>query len=163
MLPLLALFFVVQTHVYSDTAGALPEALAQEVVEPSPEIAVPGALEAINAYRATKNLPAVHLDAQLNSSAQAKAEDLVARGYFEHFYKGQTPWDFMTAAGFEYVRAGENLAKCYSDGPSVVKAWINSPTHEAILTGDYTVAGLGIAYNAEDHCNYVVGHFGSRS
>jgi len=38
---------------------------------------------------------------RLDSAAQAKANDMAARSYWSHNTPdGQTPWTFMTAAGY---------------------------------------------------------------
>ena len=125
-------------------------------------IRVPGALEAVNTYRAIKGLPALFLDDQLTQSAQAKADDLVLFNYWAHSRQGMTPWDFIHNAQYDYKRAGENLAKCWPDTQSLVQAWIESPTHEAVLNGNYEEVGFGISHNTRDNCDYVVGHFGTR-
>lgn len=122
---------------------------------------VPDALVLVNQYRATKSLPALHLNQELENSAQAKADDMVALNYWSHNRPGKTPWDFFAAAGYNYKNAGEVLAKCWPNINDIVQAWINSPEHNAILIGNYTDVGFGITYNTRDHCNYVVGHFGS--
>ncbi|WIE74503.1 CAP domain-containing protein [Curtobacterium sp. MCSS17_007] len=123
---------------------------------------VPGALELVDQYRASKHLAMLFLDPQLTESAQAKADDLVANQYWAHNRLGATSWDWFAKAGYVYSVAGENLAKCWPDTSSVVNAWIASPTHEAVLTGNYQDVGFGIAKNPKDGCNYVVAHFGTR-
>jgi uncharacterized protein YkwD len=134
------------------------------VVDPQPATeTVPGALALINQYRSTKHLPYLALDAQLNTSAQAKADDLATVGYWAHERPGRTPWSFIDDAGYKYQRAGENLAKCYLTTKEVVEAWIASPTHEAVLTGDYQDVGFGIRHSDKNNCDYVVAHFGSPS
>lgn len=152
------------TNSYASLARTLPP-----VVDPAPTTPlvikdrVPGALNAINAYRESKGLPKLYLDAQLTISAQMKADDLVEHQYWAHYRDGKTPWDFFDAAGYKYDRAGENLARCFSSSQDIVNAWIKSPAHEAVLTGNYNDAGFGVAHNDVDHCDYVVGHFGTRS
>lgn len=126
------------------------------------KVNLPGAWEAVNAYRATQHLPYLALDDQLSNSAQAKADDLVANNYWAHERTGATPWNFITDAGYDYARAGENLAKCYKTIDAVVDAWVASPTHHAVLVGDYQDVGFGIANNPRNGCDYVVGHFGTR-
>ena len=136
------------------------EPAAAITIKPQPAtVRLPGALEAINAYREKKHLPALVLNDQLTESAQTKADDLVLMNYWAHSRQGMTPWDFLKNAGYQYERAGENLAKCWPDTDALVNAWIDSPTHEAVLTGNYKEVGFGIAHSTRDDCNYVVGHF----
>jgi uncharacterized protein YkwD len=141
---------------------ALPPTAAATARPQQATETVPGALELVDQYRATKHLPMLFLDPQLTESAQAKADDLVANQYWAHNRPGATSWDWFTKAGYVYSSAGENLAKCWPDTESVVKAWIASPTHEAVMSGNYQDVGFGIAKNPKDGCNYIVAHFGTR-
>jgi uncharacterized protein YkwD len=168
LLALLSFVFMVVlgclwVQVIRDAQIAREQAVRPNPVETQPVSVVadrvPGALRAVNTYRALHDLPALTLNGKLSNSAQAKADDLVQQRYWAHFRDGATPWSFITEAGYAYARAGENLGKCYPDADSLVQAWINSPTHEAVLLGDYAEVGFGITKNTEDGCNYVVGHF----
>jgi uncharacterized protein YkwD len=46
-------------------------------------------------------------------------------------------------------RVGENIAYNYNSPQSVVKAWLNSPTHKENLDGDYTHFGISIRTNPD--------------
>ena len=46
-------------------------------------------------------------------------------------------------------RVGENIAYNYNTPQSVVKAWLNSPTHKENIEGDYTHFGIAIKTNQE--------------
>jgi len=46
-------------------------------------------------------------------------------------------------------RVGENIAYNYNTPQSVVKAWLNSPTHKENLDGDYTHFGISIRTNPD--------------
>ena len=46
-------------------------------------------------------------------------------------------------------RVGENIAYNYNSPQSVVKAWLNSPTHKENLEGDYTHFGISIRTNPD--------------
>jgi len=137
-----------------------PPAISVVNAQPATEN-VPGALLLVNQYRSTKHLSYLALNTKLESSAQAKADDLVAQNYWAHTRPGKTPWDFFNTVGYDYQRAGENLAKCWTSTNAIVEAWINSPTHQAVLVGDYEDVGFGIAHSSRDDCNYVVAHFGT--
>lgn len=135
-------------------------------VEPSaaaPVDRLPSAVVAINDFRASRHLPPVALDSQLDQSAQLKANDMVSKNYWSHIApNGTTPWYFFKEAGYKYSEAGENLAKCFETGQAVVQAWIDSPEHRAVLMDGYTDIGIGVAHNTHDNCDYVVAHFGTR-
>lgn len=90
------------------------------------------------------------LNAQLNAAAQAKAEDMAKQNYWSHTSPdGRTPWTFVTAAGYQYQVAGENLAFGFTDAASTISGWMNSEEHRAnILNAAYKHVGFGIAQAA---------------
>lgn len=83
----------------------------------------------------------------LDKAAQAKADDMLAKGYFAHVTPdGKTPWDFISSAGYNYLMAGENLAVNFAEAESVETAWMNSPGHKAnILNKNFEQIGIGIS------------------
>jgi hypothetical protein len=101
----------------------------------------------------------------LNAAAQAKAEDMAARGYFSHKGPdGEEPWVWIDRAGYEYVYAGENLAVRFNDSRDVVDAWMASPTHRAnIVKANYQEIGVGLAQGTYKGgpATFVVQYFGS--
>ena len=103
-----------------------------------------------NAQRASNGLAGLSLNSQLEQAAQAKANDMVARNYWSHNTPdGQTPWSFITAAGYNYQTAGENLAYGFTSASDTVTAWMNSPEHRAnILNTTYQEVGFGVANSA---------------
>lgn len=99
-----------------------------------------------NEKRATQGAPALQLDSQLSAAAAAKAADMMARDYWAHVSPaGSQPWFFITEAGYSYRYAGENLARDFSDGPAIVQAWMDSPTHrENLLNSNYRDIGIAV-------------------
>src|SRR3989344_2881883 len=117
-----------------------------------------------NAERVQNKVSALKESVLLDRSAQAKADDMAARGYFAHNSPdGKQPWSWITAAGYNYRYAGENLAVRFIDSKDVVVAWMASPTHRAnIVKPNYTEVGVGIAqgmYKGQP-ATFVVQHFG---
>ncbi len=100
-----------------------------------------------NANRLADNLPDLKINSLLTQAAQAKAEDMASKGYFNHTSpEGITPWYWFGKAGYQYSYAGENLAINFSDSEDVVNAWMNSPGHKAnILNNNFTDIGIGVA------------------
>ena len=100
-----------------------------------------------NQQRQSQGLPALELDPQLSAAAARKAADMLARDYWSHVSPaGTQPWTFITAAGYSYRYAGENLARDFSDPDSVVQAWMNSPSHrENMLSNRYRDMGVAVA------------------
>ncbi|HYF05901.1 MAG TPA: CAP domain-containing protein [Patescibacteria group bacterium] len=83
----------------------------------------------------------------LDTAAQNKAEDMLARQYFSHNSPtNETPWVFIQSAGYDYIVAGENLAVDFVQAETMEDAWMNSPGHRAnILNKNYEDIGIGIA------------------
>lgn len=104
-------------------------------------------IDLANADRGTAGLPQLRYNPVLEKAAQAKANDMAARGYFSHTTPdGAAPWRFFQQAGYLYLRAGENLAVNFSDSKDVETAWMNSPTHRAnILQQGFTEIGIATA------------------
>ncbi len=82
----------------------------------------------------------------LAKAAEKKAKDMFEDNYWAHIAPdGTTPWDFIKGEGYTYTYAGENLAKDFDKSSSVVKAWLNSPTHrENLLNPNYTEIGFAV-------------------
>ena len=111
-----------------------------------------GLLEGTNQQRADNGLPSLRLNTQLSHAAQAKAVDMAAKDYWAHNSPtGDTPWTFITNAGYTYTTAGENLAYGFIDSSDTITGWMNSPGHRAnILNTTYTEVGFGII-NVENY------------
>ncbi|HEV2403129.1 MAG TPA: CAP domain-containing protein [Candidatus Saccharimonadales bacterium] len=105
-----------------------------------------------NNQRAAAHDSPLHLSSELNSAAQAKANDMARLNFWSHISpSGIAPWQLITQAGYSYVTAGENLAYGFSDSQDIIRAWMNSPEHRInILNTDYRDIGFGIA-NAPDY------------
>lgn len=100
-----------------------------------------------NAQRLADHENALTLNPKLMAAAQAKAEDMVKEDFWSHNTpQGKTPWTFITAAGYTYQAAGENLAYGFANAGDAVTGWMNSPEHRAnILDASYQNVGFGIA------------------
>jgi len=111
------------------------------------DMSISGLLDGTNSQRASNGLGGLNLNSQLDNAAQAKANDMAARDYWSHNTPdGQTPWTFMSAAGYNYATAGENLAYGFNSSSDTITGWMNSPGHRAnILNSSYVDVGFGIA------------------
>ena len=103
-------------------------------------------LDGTNSQRGASGEAALTINGQLDQAAQAKANDMAARDYWSHNTPdGQTPWSFITAAGYDYQTAGENLAYGFATAGDTMTGWMNSPEHRAnILNTSYRDVGFGI-------------------
>jgi len=120
-----------------------------------------------NASRAQEGLGDLSQSDKLVSAANAKASDMFANQYFAHTSpQGKTPWDFISAAGYNYVYAGENLAIGYNDSSELHNAWMNSPSHrENILNPNFREIGIAAVEGVYEggQTTIVVEMFGSNS
>lgn len=100
-----------------------------------------------NQDRAAQGLGSVTINPLLVKAAQAKANDMAAKGYFSHTTpEGYSSWHWFKLVGYSYARAGENLAQGYSTASEVETAWLNSPTHRAnVMNPAFTEIGIATA------------------
>ena len=121
-------------------------------------------IQLTNSIRQEHGASILSVSNQLNFSAEAKANDMATNGYFNHAdQNGNRLGYWITATGYNYLRAGENLAKGFSTSTALVQAWVNSPTHYAnLINANYREIGIGIAEGYIDGrlTVFVVQHFG---
>ena len=110
------------------------------------DIRVDTLLSDTNARRIASGLVPLTLNVTLSQAAAAKAQDMFSHNYWAHNSpQGKTPWDFISASGYQYTIAGENLAKNFSTSDGVVDAWMASPTHrDNIMKSGYRDIGFAI-------------------
>jgi len=112
----------------------------------SSEITAAKVIDLTNKERIKFGLPALSANSALSVSASLKAKDMFSYNYWAHTSPtGKTPWDFFKSADYQYTIAGENLAKDFYDTDSMVRAWMNSPTHKAnIVNPKFKEIGIGV-------------------
>jgi uncharacterized protein YkwD len=97
----------------------------------------------INHQRSKRHLPRLHQSQRLNRSAQGWTNSMVRHDAFTH------GGDFaarITAVGFDWSMAGENIAAGYDTPASVVRAWMASAGHcENILSPSFADVGTGVS------------------
>jgi hypothetical protein len=100
-----------------------------------------------NQQRQNNNLPALTDNSELDQAAANKAADMFSKDYWAHNAPdGTTPWVFIKAAGYNYIYAGENLARGFNSVPDVINAWMNSPEHrQNVLSPNYQNVGFAVA------------------
>lgn len=131
----------------------------------SSDISVERLLALTNIERAKNGLPILNINSKLSESALNKADDMFAKNYWAHNSPdGKTPWVFIKGSGYNYVYAGENLARGFETSDDVIKAWMVSPTHrENVLSANFREVGFAIKkgkLNGEDTI-LVVEQFGN--
>ena len=123
-------------------------------------------LDATNLARSLRGLKPLQLNEKLESSAQAKANDMAKKDYWSHVSPdGTQPWSFIQNAGYRYQKAGENLAYGFSSSRATVDGWMSSETHRANILGDYSDVGFGFidapVFQGKEQQTIVVAHYGS--
>jgi hypothetical protein len=110
------------------------------------DMSVPSLLSGTNQQRISNGETNLQENSQLDQAAQAKANDMATRDYWSHNTPdGQAPWTFITAAGYSYQTAGENLAYGFTTASDTITGWMNSPGHRAnLLNASFTEVGFGV-------------------
>ncbi len=113
----------------------------------STDISPKALLQQTNGVRVSYHEPALQLNPDLTAAAQAKANDMVKRNYWNHLTPdGKQPWTFIVTTGYQYEAAGENLAYGFGSSDQVMTAWMDSKEHRAnILDADYQDVGFATA------------------
>jgi uncharacterized protein YkwD len=106
--------------------------------------------------------------AALIRAARNHCEDMARRNRFQHetvsgsaFYNPRThpqPWDRMTAEGYDWDLAGENIAAGYLSAGSVYIGWWKSAGHRKVM-GDrfFCEIGMGYVYRASSEFRHYQG------
>ncbi len=99
-----------------------------------------------NKQRQENNLSPLTLNSKLSLAAAKKAEDMFKQNYWAHNSPdGKTPWVFIRGSGYNYIYAGENLARGFDTADDVVSAWMASSRHrENILSENFKEIGFAV-------------------
>lgn len=96
----------------------------------------------INHQRVERRLPALRVSKLLDRSAQGWTNRMVATGDFTH---GSDFAARITATGFAWSTAGENIATGFTTPNAVVRAWMASTDHcQNILNPTFSRVGTGV-------------------
>ncbi len=108
-----------------------------------------------NAERAKNGCDvALKANTALTKAAQDHAEDMLKNNYFDHNSQdGTSPFDRMTAAGYKWSGAAENIAAGQPTPQAVVTSWMNSPGHRANIL-NCGLKDLGVGYAAGSGATY---------
>ena len=97
----------------------------------------------INQQRTSRQLPPLHASKLLDRSAQGWTDAMVSSNVFSH---GTNFAGRITAAGYVWRTAGENIATGFQTPRGVVNAWMGSTGHcQNILNPTYGNVGTGVS------------------
>lgn len=119
----------------------------------------------ISEFRAARGLPTLAISDRLTFSAKWMATDMAVKSYFSHTsLDGRSPTQRMADAGYPAYQTwtGEDLAAGYTTAADVLRGWIESPAHYAVLINPaYRAIGVGRAYSSGSaHGWYWAANFG---
>lgn len=99
-----------------------------------------------NQKRAAAGLKPLAYNEKLADAARRKAANMFSENYWAHNSpSGKSPWYWFGQVGYNYVYAGENLAKDFGNTARLMDAWMASPTHkENIVNPKYTEIGIAV-------------------
>lgn len=143
-----SLFILLLVLLFSSFTTSFIKKSNSDVLGISYSISENELLAITNKDRIDVGLAPLVLNRQLSNAAQMKAKDMFAKNYWAHFAPdGSTsPWGFIKDSGYQYLYAGENLAKGFTSSDDIVKAWMNSPSHrENMLSDKYKNVGFAVA------------------
>jgi uncharacterized protein YkwD len=110
-------------------------------------------INAVNAYRAQKDLPAFTVNTQLAQAAQRHANDIACHKIYVHTgTDGSTPKSRVADAGYIAKSVSENVNGNYPplDGQGVVNWWINDKGDvkhgQNLLSTTFTQIGVGYSF-----------------
>lgn len=117
-----------------------------EVLGAATNISSEKLVQLTNEERVKNNLPPLNADKELSEAAREKAKDMFSKNYWAHNGPdGKTPWTFILDSGYQYIYAGENLARDFNKTEDVIRAWMKSPGHKAnILSVNYQDIGFAV-------------------
>lgn len=104
----------------------------------------------MNVERVEAGCHALAIHPLLTQVARAHSQGMSVTGGFKHNSQdGRTPFQRLTAVGYDYLVAGENIAAGQPTPAAVMRAWLDSPEHKAnILDCRFSQIGVGKAYVA---------------
>ena len=125
------------------SASPLTSELPPVIVEPEEPQSVLLFRE-INQHRTTLGLKSVTTDETLTALAQIHVSDMARRMYLEHVTPEGVSFEMrMSASGYSYILAGENLGFA-SHIDLIVPNWIRSPVHRDTMENE-TYSAIGVA------------------
>ena len=159
------LLILIAFYLFNHSLIKFISVVKPDILGYSSEITVQKVIDQTNKKRQELGLTPLKYNSLLSQSATKKAQDMFTNNYWAHTSPtGTTPWDFIKSIGYKYSAAGENLARDFYDTDSLIKAWMNSPTHrDNIVNSKYQEIGIGVVNGTLGgvKTTLVVQHFGT--
>ena len=132
----------------SDTSEAPSSSTAtMKVMDYSYDSSELEAMNLINTYRVSVGLNELKQINHISYKSEEHDHYMIRNNVVNHNDFVARSENLISVLGAK--RVGENIAYNYNTPQSVVKAWLNSPTHKENLEGDYTHFGISIRTNPD--------------
>ncbi|MBU6436388.1 MAG: CAP domain-containing protein [Betaproteobacteria bacterium] len=139
----------------SPAGGAAPTTLSADTTCALPDF-VATVLKAVNDARAQGRTcgsqtfiaaAPLNWNDRLFAAAAGHSTDMAQKNYFSHSGADGSAFDTrLSAAGYAYSVAGENIAAGYADVAAVMQGWLSSPGHCAnLMNAQYKDIGVSCA------------------
>ena len=118
-------------------------------------------LELTNIERSKLSLSPLTLNTQLLNAAATHTQNMAQQDFFSHTGKdGSSMGSRITATGYKFSSAAENIAAGSSTPEAVVSSWMNSSGHRAnILNPNLKEIGIGYYFLANDTGSVNFNHY----
>ncbi|MEV5593928.1 CAP domain-containing protein [Streptomyces sp. NPDC052496] len=106
----------------------------------------------VNRERAKAGCRPVRAHRTVTEAAQRHSDHMARDGSLSHRERGGSgPGSRLSAVGYDWRRAGENIARGQRGAAEVVRAWARSPEHRVVLADcAFRHAGVGINSGTDD-------------
>lgn len=162
-----SLLVIVALLLIGQLGLTLTEQKYPDVLGITNNISIDELVQKTNQKRQEGGLTPLTYNAELSTAAGQKAQHMLTNNYWAHNSPdGTTPWVFIKSSGYQYIFAGENLARGFSTSDDVMNAWMASPGHkENIMSSNYKEIGFAVVTGnlTGEETVLVVEMFGSRS
>ncbi|MEU2794468.1 CAP domain-containing protein [Streptomyces sp. NPDC007100] len=100
----------------------------------------------VNRERAKAGCRPVRAHRTVTRAAQRHSDHMAREGALSHRERGGSgPGSRLSAVGYDWRRAGENIARGQRGAAAVTRAWIRSPEHREVLADcSFRHAGVGV-------------------
>lgn len=113
-------------------------------------------IEGVNAERAKHALPALKPHPRLFAAARSHAANMAQQQKFAHDLDGKSAFDRITASGYQYGYAAENIGWNYRTPQDAIAGWMASDAHRAnILNPHHIEIGVGRAKSTQGESYWV--------
>lgn len=147
-----SMFFTACSSSHDDVEE--PQANIENVSLSENEIDKDKILRLVNEIRASgttcdgvdyPSVAALTWNVKLEQAALNHCKDMKDNNFLDHNSSdGRTPGNRINQANYQYLKAGENVARGQETEEEVIQAWLNSQGHCGILMdADFTELGVG--------------------